>query len=347
MAGWFCNDCHSLNGPRAGRCYSCGARRKAAEVTVLPLEARLPVRPAIERSMSDAGSTAVWTPSQPERAAGARPLGYRAGKLRAAAVVVLLALSFTVTAWILWAFGTDRANLQSILQLTAAPGAMRLLVWLGLARLALWILTPLCWFLWFDRVLRNVPELGLGFPDVGRLGAIGWWFVPIFWFWRPLRYVSQVYHSSAVRGTPGAWLPLGWWLAWIGSSIVPFVGQFVVAGMGVGTDATPARVLDAAIVVGLAGEVLEIGAGILAIGVVLAIQRAQAARASGTAAMANMHGPGGESPGTPPLPGFRPTKPDTVRAGGYDAIRAGSPTGASQPGLSFATGAVRRPTRGF
>lgn len=226
----------------------------------------------------------------PLTAIGTRTLGddrpvpaYHSADLRAAALVISLALSVAVTAALAVVFGAAEASSFNVLGYLSGNGALNTVFALSLARIGLWVVTALLWFLWFDRVLQNVPSLGAGWPTSSRRGAIVWWFVPVLNFFRPARAVGDAYQRLSVPGTPGGWLPTFWWLAWIGAVLVPLVGERVAVLTFVTTHPTLAsaeRTRQALAVLEALGDGLEVAAGVLAVVMVIVLQRAQKERAA-------------------------------------------------------------------
>lgn len=226
----------------------------------------------------------------PMSAIGTRTLGvdrpvpaYHSADLRAAALAVSLAGSVAVTAALAVVFGAAEASSFNVIGYLSRNGALDTVFGLSLARVGLWVLTAILWFLWFDRVLQNVPSLGAGWPASSRRGAIVWWFVPVLNFFRPARAVGDAYQRLSVPGTPGGWLPTFWWLAWIGAVLVPLVGERVAVLTFVTTHPTLAsaeRTRQALVVLEAIGDGLEVVAGLLAVAMVIVMQRAQKERAA-------------------------------------------------------------------
>jgi hypothetical protein len=270
-------------------------------------------------------------------------------------VVALLLASIGLTAFLAWRYGGESSAPLSL----ARPGALDELseaVWLGLGRLALWVITAAAWFMWFDLVLRNVPAVGGGWPASSRLGAVGWWFVPIAWWWKPFRPVADVYARLAVPGGPGPWLPIAWWIAWLVMGWLPTLVGFAI-GVSVGFGQRRIDEANAAsATTDLIGSGLEVLAGILAIAVVVTIQRSQDARATvlrrlraseAPAISGYGHGSVGyvppsdegwippRSPAPTPRPGYPPPAPhgllspssgSPAQPPGYPTPRPGHPT---------------------
>ena len=74
---------------------------------------------------------------------------------------------------------------------------------------------------WLSRTVEIVPALGLGTPKDSPRWAIGWWFIPVAFLWKPYTVVREVWDRLAIpaRATGGT-LVLAWWLAWIGAVVV-------------------------------------------------------------------------------------------------------------------------------
>jgi hypothetical protein len=268
LEGWFCPQCKSLNRRGARRCYSCGGSPEGSQATAgLPLQMNVP--------MSAIGTRTLGVD---------RPVpAYGSANLRAAALVISLALSVAVTALLAVVYGAAEASSFNVLGYLSGNGALDTVFALSLARVGLWIVTAFLWFVWFDRVLQNVPSLGAGWPASSRRGAIVWWFVPILNLFRPVRAVGDTYQRLSVPGTPGGWLPTFWWLAWIGAALVPLVGERVAVITFVTTHPTLAsaeRTRQALVVLEALGDGLEVVAGVLAIAMVIVLQRAQKERAA-------------------------------------------------------------------
>ena len=80
---------------------------------------------------------------------------------------------------------------------------------------------------WLSRTVDNTPALGAGVPKDSPRWAIGWWFVPIAFLWKPYGVVREAWDRLATdaRAAQGN-LVIAWWLAWIGAT---FVSRFALA----------------------------------------------------------------------------------------------------------------------
>ena len=80
---------------------------------------------------------------------------------------------------------------------------------------------------WLSRTVEIVPALGAGTPHDSPRWAIGWWFVPIAFLWKPYGVVREVWDRLATPTRTGdARLVLAWWLTWLSST---FVARFATA----------------------------------------------------------------------------------------------------------------------
>ena len=319
MNSWSCPNCHSLNNRGAGRCYSCGYSASGDDV-------RDPFAPAPDRRVGSTAtfvSPSVAVPSQtgdrqsreidgvPSARAERRA---RPARLRATALVLLLAASVATTALITVMLPSAVGWLFGFAALGSSTDAGWLLV-LSIGRDALWIATALAWFVWFDCVLRSCERLGAGEPASSRIGAVLWWFVPILSFVRPARAVGDAYRRLSAPGTPGNWLPAYWWLTWIGASLVPLGGSLLILVFGRAGGMTLANFLNALLGLQIISGVLEIASGLLAIRLVLAFQHSMGMRAARLAIAAS----------APPVQ----TNPDPFEAPSVGAASEPNPAGPS------------------
>jgi hypothetical protein len=288
--GWLCGDCRSLNTPRAKRCYRCNLPRAFAE-TDPDLESKTIVRsgqpgmPSEAARPAYAGAPVPAPGTPPSTNTRPRPTLADARSSRGRSRVLLVLLAAT-TAWsalstaVLMTRGGTLGLLMALLD--RDYGSLGTVAVLGLVSSLLGLLAALAWFVWFDRVLRNVPSLTGQWPDTGRAAAIGWWFVPVVGFIKAPRIVGDAYHRLSVRGTPGLWLIALWALTWIGGTIGPSIAVRVIAFLPFGVTVY----LQLADVINLLGQASYVAAGILAMAVVMAIENAsQVRRTEGGAAL--------------------------------------------------------------
>jgi hypothetical protein len=129
----------------------------------------------------------------------------------------------------------------------------------------------LAWFWWFDRAWRNVEPLTGVRPDGGRVGAIGWWFVPFLGLWKAPRRVAEVARRVADPRGPGVGLVVLWASAFAAAlvfdSTVPRLAAVLLPFE---------RAVDAFAVFEALGQALTVVAALLAIAVIAVITRSEA-----------------------------------------------------------------------
>lgn len=102
-----------------------------------------------------------------------------------------------------------------------------LVAWLGVA---VYAVTVVFFAMWIHRASSNLDPLGAQNQRFSPGWAVGWWFVPIMWLWRPYQVVKEIWLGSDpyyVGGKANQWKEapvwrwLGWWwAAWILSGVV-------------------------------------------------------------------------------------------------------------------------------
>lgn len=122
---------------------------------------------------------------------------------------------------------------------------------------------------WFHRAYVNLRPLGLS-PEHGAGWSVGYWFIPILNFFRPVQMAAEIWKGSAESLGRRRHLLLGaWWAAFLGSGFIERA-----AGFGQ-VDATLSEVRSTTTIC-IAADVVSVVAGLLAIVVVSRITAAQA-----------------------------------------------------------------------
>lgn len=180
--------------------------------------------------------------------------------------------------------------------------------------LLLYLATGVVFIIWFHRVRLNAEPLGSGWPQRFSPGwAIGSWFIPLANLWIPMRIAVDVWNASdpgARHGGPspawpggggprgpaggvgGAGLVLCWWLAWVGGYLL----SGLTRAMDTTTEVTDYGGMQAVYAVEMAGLVVGVAAGVLAILVVRRITTMQGVHQA-------LGGAGGQTPGAGGFPG--------------------------------------------
>lgn len=95
-----------------------------------------------------------------------------------------------------------------------------------IAQFLLLLVTAGFFIAWLHRVYKNARGLGAGELRFAEGWAIGGWFVPIMWWWRPKQIVNDTWRASdpklpvytdrgAWEGTPVPAIITAWWALWI------------------------------------------------------------------------------------------------------------------------------------
>lgn len=175
------------------------------------------------------------------------------------------------------------ANQDPYAQVSAQLMALGLCeIGIGLVSVVSSLFTIVAFLMWHYRIAKNAQALGAELR-ISPGWAVGWWFIPIASLVMPVRSISEISKDSDPpdddlgfenhHASGSALLLIGaWWTLWIVSNMV---GWFSVTTSNA---QTPDEIRTSAIV-GLASEVLNVGAGALAIGVVLSICGRQARKA--------------------------------------------------------------------
>ena len=165
------------------------------------------------------GVTMPYAPPQPpERALGEwKPLDDRLKRLRFvfSALIVLVvahAISLAMENNLL-------ENLRSGEQVTdpeIANNDLRVIL-IGSLTLAGYVAAAVVFIQWFHRAYENVDALRTGVRRHGTGWAIGGWFVPILWWWRPKQIANDLWASGAAEGEDASPPPLllAWWTLWL------------------------------------------------------------------------------------------------------------------------------------
>jgi hypothetical protein len=98
-----------------------------------------------------------------------------------------------------------------------AAGNAYLVVAIGLA---------VAFIAWLSRTVDNVPPLGGGTPSDSPRWAVGWWFIPVAFLWKPYTVVRESWDRLATPLHHGRdkWV-LGWWGCWIAGTVISRVAN--------------------------------------------------------------------------------------------------------------------------
>ncbi len=151
-----------------------------------------------------------------------------------------------------------------------------------------WLAGFVAWGAWLSRVIRNVPALGGGWPNATPRSALLESLVPVL----NLYWTAGILREAIVRLSPPRRPGLGAWTAWwlclaIASLLVIRFGPFYILRqviltvilVAVGISGGPNGIVAAVIVLEVVAATLFLIAGILALRLVLTVERLQADRA--------------------------------------------------------------------
>lgn len=150
------------------------------------------------------------------------------------------------------------------------PGAI---LW-EIAAFAIWLTTAILVLIWIHRANHNARQLGAADMRCTPGWAVGWYFVPIAWFWKPYQAMSEIWRASASpsdwRAAPVSPLLRWWWGLWL----VPWGLTIVELAAGRPLDEASAETMKAT---ELVGSVLDIPLALVLLAIIGAVSRVQAA----------------------------------------------------------------------
>jgi len=266
LSDWLCQDCKSVNPSGARNCYRCWTPRKFGEA---PDPATLPPGMTVEQAHE-------------ERKRQLRPTvaDARSSRRRSWVVVACITATVAFSALSLAFVGAKGGSLGVALSLLSGdPSVMGSLIAISLVGGLLALASMIAWFVWFDRVLANVPALTGTWPEVSRVMAVVWWLVPVVGQLKGTFVVGHVYGLMAVAGSPGLWLLGLWGVTWIGGTLAPGVAAFVVSWLPLPLEES-VHLQD---LISNLGQVSYIAAGFFAAALVLALEHAREVRTSSRA----------------------------------------------------------------
>ena len=143
-----------------------------------------------------------------------------------------------------------------------------------LTGMPIWLTTTILVLTWIHRANHNARQLGAADMRFTPGWAVGWYFVPIAWFWKPYQAMTEIWRASR---NPGGWRgelvsPLlhWWWILWIvpfwGSSMVELVASRSVEG---------AEATSSAAATGLVYWILEIPLILVLLAIIGAVHKMQ------------------------------------------------------------------------
>ena len=155
---------------------------------------------------------------------------------------------------------------------------------LGVAEITIWLITSILVLNWIHRANHNARQLGATDLRFTPGWAIGWYFVPIAWFWKPYQAMTEIWRASRNpldwRGESASPLMLWWWILWLGAIwgvvIVNLAVARTLAAMvrpGVPFDAAGLESLVA--VTGLVAWILEVPLALVLLVIIDAVHRMQ------------------------------------------------------------------------
>lgn len=149
------------------------------------------------------------------------------------------------------------------LPVSSSTGQILTALW-GLADIGALLFCATTFLLWFHRAYHNAAALGLR-QNMSTGWAIGGWFVPVASLFIPGQIASSMWHQAGKQRVGGVEMVIGWWLTWIvGSILVALTSRGLLdLQEGIGT------------LLMASGHGLRLVAGILAIGMVRKLTRAQ------------------------------------------------------------------------
>ncbi len=146
----------------------------------------------------------------------------------------------------------------------------------GLTNTGIMLITGILVLNWIHRANHNARQLGAADMHFTPGWAVGWYFVPVAWFWKPYQAMREIWRASVNpsnwRGAPASPLLRWWWGLWI----VPFWGASIVDwAADRNLDEAGAKTVEVA--TGLVGSLLDIPLVLVLLAIIAAVSRMQTA----------------------------------------------------------------------
>ena len=260
--GLQCPRCRTANEPGSVFCYNCGL---SLHEEMVAAHAPAPyIQPAVGPPYQSARTRANWT----------------VGLL--VATCVAYALHMTLTFGVLDLIWQIEA--LTVISGTELDEALFGLDFMTVLLSLVYLPTVVLFLMWMHRTTKNLRPLGSHGQRFSPAWAVGWWFVPIMWFFRPYQVMAEIWRGSnpdlmpGVEWKNGAASPLlgWWWLLWLVSNLLGFAGGYSFGFSG----AFDSNVIPTSseLQVDILLSALTIAAGVLAIVLILQTTRRQEVR---------------------------------------------------------------------
>lgn len=171
---------------------------------------------------------------------------------------------------------TDVGDLRGVGGEGSPTGFPLFAVLRALAMMAIALINAILVLTWIQHANHNARHLGATDMKYTPGWAVGWFFVPIAWFWKPYQAMKEIWRASA---NPADWRreqasPLlhWWWALWI----VPFWGGDIVNwAVGRTLDAADVETLEAT--TSLVSNILDVPLVFVLLAIIGAVNRMQLA----------------------------------------------------------------------
>ncbi len=298
-----CPSCKALNPPDGLFCHDCGGSLTSSKTEPPEPAPSAPGSPRLGRlhcprcgTANEPGSVYCYQcglPLEEEQRSEYGPVGqptsdvfpYQSPRTRANWTVVLLiavcvvsGLNMLVTLGVSGLISQQEAG--QLVSRTELDEALLIREGMSLVLFFVFIATAVGFLMWIHRASRNLQSLGSHGQRFSPGWAVGWWFGPIMWFFRPYQVMAEIWRASCPDALPGVdWkrgavsaLMAWWWGLWIASWVIAIVLLVYGFEEGFYPDVTPSS---ATLSWYLLGDAITIAGGVLAIIVVRRITRRQ------------------------------------------------------------------------
>lgn len=132
---------------------------------------------------------------------------------------------------------------------------------------ASYIIAAVAFLRWIYLASKNLAPLGVSGQRFSPGWAVGWWFIPIMWLFRPYQVMAEIWRGSYPETGPEAWqdLPVSplmgfWWAAWLVSNWIANVSILILFSSDTSIDA-----LITSYIIFIASDIVSLASLILAI----------------------------------------------------------------------------------